>query len=118
MSAHAMQHPHDMEMVDKQPSMTMAFIIGAAIGAVSGLLFAPRSGREMRDTLRTKGSDANQKAHDTIERVRGMAHDKTDQIQDKADMAMDKADDMQDRTETTLEDVAQDARRSTRGRHL
>lgn len=102
MGAHAMQHG-DMSQAGKAGSgMGMAFMIGAAIGAVSGLLFAPKSGREMRDDIKHKTDDMNHMAHDRIEQVRGKAHQFTDRMKSKTDQSMDKTDDLQQQGEEAL----------------
>jgi len=60
---------------DYQPSdrstastaITFLFI-GLGIGALAALLFAPKSGRQMRKLLRRKYEDAREQADDLIER--------------------------------------------------
>jgi gas vesicle protein len=39
-------------------SFLKGLMIGGFFGAVAGLFFAPKSGRELRDALREKGSEA------------------------------------------------------------
>jgi gas vesicle protein len=42
-----------------------SFLLGALLGAGAALLFAPRTGQETRDVLRTKGRQLRSKAEET-----------------------------------------------------
>lgn len=114
MSSHAMDR-RDMDMATKAGSgMGMAFLMGAAIGAISGLLFAPKSGREMRDDLRHKTDDMNHMAHDRIERARTKAHDLTDKMKHRSDTTMDRTDDLQTQGEQALQRLEREAEKNRR----
>ncbi len=63
------------ERVDSGSS-TFAFVLGLVVGGIAGVLFAPQSGREMRDRLRDYASkttdslrDSSGPARQTINRV-------------------------------------------------
>ncbi|MGR0480891.1 MAG: YtxH domain-containing protein [Candidatus Electronema sp. V4] len=48
-----------MSEYEKHPShFAMFFLMGGALGALAGILLAPKSGRRLRADLRSKGSDA------------------------------------------------------------
>jgi gas vesicle protein len=49
----------------------LGFLAGAAIGAAVGVLFAPRSGKETRERMAGKASDAKDELDDLIEKARG-----------------------------------------------
>ena len=50
-------------MVDKQRLRT--FILGGAIGALAGILVAPRSGRELRRTITNRAGEARERGRET-----------------------------------------------------
>ena len=45
-------------------------LIGAAVGAVIGILFAPREGKETRRIIREKSTEYKNKAQDMTHRLR------------------------------------------------
>lgn len=118
MGAHAMQH-RNMDTAAKAGSgMGMAFMMGAAIGAISGLLFAPKSGREMRDDIKHKTDDMNSKAHDHIEKARSKAHQVTDKMKKKTDNSVDRADDLQAQGEEALQRLESEADKRNRNTRI
>lgn len=52
---------------DSATGIIVAAIVGAAVGAGVALLFAPASGKETREWLRTKGRDLKDRAATAIE---------------------------------------------------
>lgn len=85
----------DYERFDNEANNTVARIgtaltflfIGLGIGAVSALLLAPKSGRQMRRTLRRKYEDARdvvgdwgEQANDAVERGTKWAKDARERI--------------------------------------
>ena len=50
-------------MVDKQRLRT--FILGGAIGALAGVLLAPRSGRELRRNITNRAGEARERGRET-----------------------------------------------------
>lgn len=58
-------------MADNKWSAFGAFLCGAALGALAGIYFAPKSGKEMRDDLSdqwNEGARRARKASDTVTR--------------------------------------------------
>ncbi len=55
------------------------FLIGALIGAGIALLYAPKSGREMREQLVTKGKDITSKVDQGLEKAGSFIRDKKSQ---------------------------------------
>lgn len=45
----------------------VAFVIGAAVGAALGILFAPKSGKETRAIIKEKAQEVGEKASEIIE---------------------------------------------------
>ncbi|MDX5346379.1 MAG: YtxH domain-containing protein [Hymenobacteraceae bacterium] len=62
--------------MSKTTNTLLAFVSGAAVGAVAGILFAPDKGRETRDKLSYK-----------LEKYRDMLADLTEQLVAGRDMA-------------------------------
>lgn len=60
-------------------------LIGGAIGAVTALLFAPRSGEEIRDDIRNKAMEYRERLDDTVSQAKSKANELTDRAKDKAD---------------------------------
>jgi len=50
-------------VLDKQRLRT--FVLGGAVGALVGILLAPRSGRELRGTLSNKAGEARERGRET-----------------------------------------------------
>jgi gas vesicle protein len=51
-------------------SFFQGLLMGAAIGAILGLLFAPQSGRETRELVRQKVGTAKDKASEVISKIK------------------------------------------------
>lgn len=51
-------------------ALTLAFLLGSAIGALSALLYAPESGRRTRVRIRRLSEDLQDRAGDVAEDVR------------------------------------------------
>lgn len=56
-----------------------AFVAGAVIGSISGILFAPRSGGETRDKLKQKAKEGMDKTGEKISDVKDSAKEKAGQ---------------------------------------
>lgn len=57
-------------MSDERNNGLLGFIAGAAVGAALGVLFAPRSGKETRERIRTKVGEARNDLDALIDRAR------------------------------------------------
>ncbi len=53
-----------MSSRDMVTGLAIGVIVGAAAGAIVGLLYAPRPGREIREMLKTKADDIAMMARD------------------------------------------------------
>ena len=62
------------ELVDKQSSILVPFLVGGLVGgivgATVGLLLAPKPGREMREQIKDFAADTKEKLSSTIDRSR------------------------------------------------
>ena len=47
----------NMASKDSAPGFAIGFIVGAAIGLATAFLFAPKSGKEIRELLKDKATD-------------------------------------------------------------
>jgi gas vesicle protein len=77
---------HMAEHENQQGHIFMGFLIGGVLGALAGILFAPKSGKELRSELKEKGSevlkegkeiyaDASTKAKEIIEEAKHQAEE-------------------------------------------
>jgi gas vesicle protein len=71
------------------PGIILTFIVGAAVGAVTALLFAPNSGEELRasiasstneglDQVRGAGKQVKQSAHKLVDTAKAQVQDAID----------------------------------------
>ncbi len=78
-------------MADSDSNSFLWFLAGLGVGAVVGVLYAPRSGSETRETLRAKADEgrefvrerarrAREQASDLVERGREVAKQQKDQF--------------------------------------
>ena len=51
-------------MADHESNSFLWFLAGLGVGAVVGVLYAPRSGDEMRDVIRAKAQEGTDKARE------------------------------------------------------
>ena len=75
-------------------SALLSFLVGAAIGTVAGLLFAPRPGRETRERLQDLLEDLQGKGQEMMDEGRELwgqgkqaAQDKAEQIKSSVESA-------------------------------
>lgn len=61
------------------------FIVGGAVGALAGLLLAPKSGEETREMIAQKSSEIYDKTEDSINEIKEKAEDVVEDLQKKGD---------------------------------
>lgn len=61
------------------------FIVGGAIGAVAGILLAPKSGKETREFLANSAQDMVKRADETANRIKSKADDAVSELQKKGE---------------------------------
>ena len=77
------------------------FLIGGAVGAVAGILLAPKSGAETREMLRNSAKDAIQKADETVKEIQAKADDVVTDLQKKGDEIKEKLQNLLAQKDTT-----------------
>ncbi len=70
------------------------FAIGAAIGAVAGILLAPQSGEETREQLGKMASDLADKTDATVQDIKKKADNLISDAQEKSEEIIGKLQDM------------------------
>jgi gas vesicle protein len=61
------------------------FVAGLGIGALAGVLYAPKSGAETRDDLAAQARDAKEKANQYVEQGKGQINEYVDKGKDYYD---------------------------------
>ena len=62
-------------MADHEGNGFLWFLAGLGVGAVVGVLYAPRSGDETRDVIRSKAQEGSERARQQVRRAREQAGD-------------------------------------------
>jgi gas vesicle protein len=70
----------DYIIIERKRGGFGAFIWGAAIGAGLALLYAPRSGRQVRDELRAGVTRMRDRAEDAVRQAQGTVTDRIDGV--------------------------------------
>ena len=70
------------------------FAVGAAIGAVAGILLAPKSGEETREILGDMAEDIAKKTDAKVKDIQKKADDIVSDVQEKSEEIMSKLQDM------------------------
>lgn len=105
----------------------LALVTGIAAGAALGLLFAPRSGKETRAALRSRGEDLQEDLEERIEQARKEWSKAKGKVSDAASMTKDEVSDfihymfkegkrsasrMKDEVSSAANDIADRAKRA------
>jgi gas vesicle protein len=69
-------------MADRDGSGFLWFLAGLGVGAVVGVLYAPKSGDEMRDVIRSKAQESADRARQHARRAKEQANDWMDRGRD------------------------------------
>ena len=66
------------------------FIVGGAIGAIAGILLAPKSGEETRAMIADSTKEALRKADETVKEIQNKAEDVVSDMQKKGEEIKEK----------------------------
>ena len=69
-------------MAERDGNGLLWFLAGLGVGAVVGVLYAPRSGDEMREAIRSKAQEGAERAREQARRAREQAGDWIDRGRD------------------------------------
>jgi gas vesicle protein len=69
-------------MAEREGNTFLWFLAGLGVGAVVGVLYAPRSGDETRDVIRSKAQEGSDRARQQARRAREQASDWMDRGSD------------------------------------
>ncbi len=70
------------------------FLVGGAIGAIAGILLAPKSGEETRQMLAEGAKDMLDKADETVKQIQSKADDVVSDMQKKGEEIKEKLQDL------------------------
>jgi gas vesicle protein len=79
-----------MFMADRDGSGFLWFLAGLGVGAVVGVLYAPRSGDEIREVILSKAGEGAEKARQTAQRAREQASEWVDRGSDVINQQKDR----------------------------
>jgi gas vesicle protein len=65
-------------MADRDGNGFLWFLAGLGVGAVVGVLYAPKAGDEIRETLRSKAQEGGERARESARRAREQASEWVD----------------------------------------
>jgi gas vesicle protein len=68
-------------MRENKWTAVMAFVCGAAVGALAGIYFSPKSGKEMREDLGDMLSEGERRARKAGEKVTRRAQEMAEHVQ-------------------------------------
>jgi gas vesicle protein len=74
-------------------------MIGLGVGALTGLLLAPKTGRQLRRDLRRGYEDARESLGDWADEAKDRLHEAGDRVRDVANRGAEMADDLRDKVE-------------------
>lgn len=92
--------------MDKQSNTLAVVMLAGAIGAVVGMLMAPKRGSEMREELIDKYFDTKNRAQNNVESAKSKAAETMDAAKDKVHDVADKAKEVVDRSADKTTDAA------------
>lgn len=82
------------------------FIVGGALGAIAGVLLAPKSGKETREMLANSAKEAAAKADETVKEIQSKADNVVEEMQRKGDEIREKLQNLLDKSGKTEEEPA------------
>ena len=80
----------------------VGFLVGGAIGAVAGILLAPKSGEETRQLIADTTKDVMRRADETVKEIQSKADDVVSDMQRKGDELRDKLQNLINQQKTAI----------------
>ena len=80
------------------------FIVGGAIGAIAGILLAPKSGEETRKMLVDQAKDVARRADETAKQIQAKADDTVSELQKKGEEIKNKLQDLMNKQKDEKEE--------------
>ncbi len=77
-------------MAEREGNSFLWFLAGLGVGALVGVLYAPRSGDEIRDVIRSKAEEGSDRARDAARRAREQASEWVDRGSDVINQQKDR----------------------------
>ncbi len=74
------------------------FIVGGALGAIAGILLAPKAGKETREILANSAKEAMSKADETVKEIQSKADNVVEEMQKKGDEIREKLQNLLDKS--------------------
>lgn len=74
------------------------FIVGGALGAIAGILLAPKSGKETREMLANSAREAASKADETVKEIQSKADNVVEEMQRKGEEIREKLQNLLDKS--------------------
>lgn len=77
-------------MANDNKKFVLGAMIGAAAGAIAGILFAPKSGKETRKIIGEKAKEYSEKGKEMLDKGADIAREKIKETADDISKKMDK----------------------------
>ena len=71
-------------MLDKQ--RLRSFVLGGAAGLLAGILLAPRSGRELRGSIRDRAGEARERSRESLFEARERMQERISEVRERPDL--------------------------------
>lgn len=88
----------------------LGLVAAAAAGVAAGVLMAPKSGRETREDLKRKATDAKEYASDKKTRVQAAVKDGYESVRSTASTVKDEASGLADHAKSSAKNLSDDAK--------
>lgn len=106
---------HIQHQPKKRGSFVRGAFIGTALGAVAGMLFAPKTGKETRKNVQKTGENLQKEATKQVNQLTKKVQRRVDTAQQRTrSKVAETATKVQNKVEPAIDEAAKQAKRSTR----